>query len=65
MKRTDFWTHQHVIAFMLYICFERISCDNCLFDIVYDNLLILSLEHTNLEVMLKINTVVQLTLILN
>jgi len=65
MKIPGFWTQRHVLAVMMYICFENISCDNYLFDITYDNLLFLSLEHTKLEVMRKINIVMKLILILN
>ena len=55
MKIPDFWTQQHVLAIMMYIRSEHISCDNYLFDITYDNLLFISLEHTTLEVMRKID----------
>jgi len=65
MKIPGFPTQQHLRAFMLYERFEDISCANYVFDITYDNLLFISLEHSNLEVMWKINTLMLLILIVN
>lgn len=65
MKIPDFWAEQYVLAVVLYACCEDISCDNYLFDITYVNLLFISLVHTTLEVMRKIDPFMLLILIVN
>jgi len=65
MKIPDFWAEQHVLAVVLYTCCEDISCDNYLCDITYVNLLFISLVHTTLEVMRKIDPFMLLILIVN